>query len=713
MRYVRIKYSSFLLCLVLLFIPIIFSFCSDDVENDASLQLGETTLFFGPEGGEQSVNVTSAGDWEVKVTAGSDWCTCVSDRSMLIIKLAANNTGEKRIATVLVSSGSQKSELRIEQESVVPELEVRPSSLQFTAEGGIQEINIDCNVEWKAEVVTSMTNWVNFDVKEGTDDVLVVTVDANSITRQRVAMIRITAAGLKEDITVIQDFMTSSIVYPQVETSFDLVLLEDEFGTTLPDFSHVGYMGSEVPIPEGVPVKITLTSPGESEDATVMIQKAIDELSAMPLNGDFRGAILLKSGIYRIQHELYIQNSGIVLRGEGSDENGTKLIAAGVKDGDKHHRLINIKGSGQLNPSAPTAYNIKDDYVPVGRFWVTVNNVMDFHEGDHVTIFRPGTDNWIHDLRMDQIYAPGDNSGSNWTAKGYNLDYERIITRIIGDTLHFDNPILMAMEKKYGGGAVYKSEIQGRLSHCGIENMQIVSEFDETKKDKTGYFNDEDHSWTAVDITKTEHSWIRNVTSRYFAYGLAEIRDKSLFVTIENCKCLDGVAKREGGRLYSFLISDASACLVRNCETSHGRHDCVTGSKGVGPNVFANVKIRNAHADTGPHQRWNVGTLYDNIDSDGDILVQDRGNWGTGHGWAGANQYLWNCIAKRICVQSPWVSAKNYSIGTKGTKNTGTHNNTDRPDGVWVEQGKTVLPQSLFEAQLELRIRSGRLYHSK
>lgn len=710
MLYSRINYFSLLSFVLLLFL---FLSCSDDVENDVSLQLEESILFFGPAAGEQNVCVTSDGDWEVKVTSGSDWCTCVSELSILIIKVAANNTGEKRIATVLVSSGNQKSELRIEQESVVPELEVQPSSLRFTSEGGVQEIEIDCNVEWKTEVVTSMTSWVSCDVKEGTNDVLVVTVESNPITRQRVAMLRITAAGLKEDITVIQDFMASSIVYPQVETSFDMALLEDEFGTTLPDFSHVGYMGSEVPIPDGVPVKITLTSPGESEDATAMIQKAIDELSAMPLNGNFRGTILLRSGIYRIQHELYIQNSGIVLRGEGSDENGTKLIAAGVKDGEKHHRLINVKGSGQLNPSTPAVYNIKDDYVPVGRFWVTVDNVMDFHEGDHVTIFRPGTDNWIHDLRMDQIYAPGDNSGSNWTAKGYNLDYERVITRIIGDTLHFDNPILMSMEKKYGGGAVYKSEIQGRLSHCGIENMQIISEFDETKKDKTGYFNDEDHSWTAVDITKTEHSWIRNVTSRYFAYGLAEIRDKSLFVTIENCKCLDGVAKREGGRLYSFLISDASACLVRNCETSHGRHDCITGSKGVGPNVFVNIKIRNAHADTGPHQRWNVGTLYDNIDSDGDILVQDRGNWGTGHGWAGANQYLWNCIAKRICVQSPWASAKNYSIGSKGTKSSGTHNNTDRPDGVWVEQGKTVFPQSLFEAQLELRIRNGRFYHSK
>lgn len=702
--------EQFLFFVLVFFIPFTLSFCSDDVEDGILLQLEKTTLYFNPVGGEQVLSVSSAGVWTSRVTSGSDWCSCIAESSTLKVKVDANNTGEKRVASILISCGSEKAELKVEQESVIPELEVSSNTLQFKAGGGIQEITVNSNVEWDTEVVTSMTNWVNFNLKEGTDNVLVVTVEANPITRQRVAMLRITAAGLKEDITILQDFAVSSIIYPQVETSFDMSLLEDEYGTTLPDFSHVGYMGSEIPMPD-VPVKITLSSPGENEDATALIQKAIDELSAMPLNDKFRGAILLKSGTYRIQNELYIQSSGIVLRGEGDGDGGTKLVAAGVKDGGKHHRLINIKGGGQLSPSAPSVYNIKDDYVPVGRFWVTVDNAVEFHEGDHVTIFRPGTDNWIHDLRMDQIYAPGDDSGSNWTAKGYNLDYERIVTRIIGDTLHFDNPILMAMESKYGGGAVYKSDIQGRISHCGIENMQIVSEFDATKKDPTGYYNDENHSWTAIDITKTEHSWIRNVTSRYFAYGLAEIRDKSLFVTVEDCKCLDGVAKREGGRLYSFLISDASACLVRNCETSHGRHDCVTGSKGVGPNVFANVKIRNAHADTGPHQRWNVGTLYDNIDSDGDILVQDRGDWGTGHGWAGANQYLWNCTGARICVQSPWVSAKNYSIGSKGTKNNGTHNNTDRPDGVWVEQGKTVSPVSLFEAQLDLRIRSGRLYH--
>lgn len=708
----RWNIGSFLLEYVLaFFISVALFACSDDSKEGISLQLSEAKLFFTPTTSSQEVGVTSSESWTCKVTTGSDWCSCENMGTVAKITVKTNDTGKKRLAKIVISCGTQKAELEVEQESVEPELEVSAKALSFKAASSVQEIKVTTNVEWRAEVITSMTDWVTCEVKEGTDNILLVTVNTNLTTRRRVAMLRVIAAGLNEEITVSQDFSSPSVIYPQVETNFDIALLEDVYGTTLPDFSHVGYMGSELDIPD-VPVRKILTSPGEDEDATTMIQQAIDEVATMPLNGKVRGAILLKSGTYKIQNELHINTDGIVLRGEGQGDNGTKLIAAGVKGGESaHHRLIKIAGEGNLTPSKPSTYNIKDDYVPVGRFWVTVNNASDFHEGDHVTVFRPGTDNWIHDLKMDQIYKPGDTAGVNWTASGYNLDYERVVTQIIGDTLHLDNPILMAMETKYGGGAIYKSSFLGRISHCGIENMQIVSEFDETKKDGSGYYNDENHSWTAIDITKAEHSWIRNVTSRYFAYGLAEIRSKSLFITVKDCKCLDGVAKREGGRLYSFLIADASACLVRDCETSHGRHDCVTGSKGVGPNVFVNVKIRNSHADAGPHQRWNVGTLYDNIDSDGDILVQDRGNWGTGHGWAGANQYLWNCTAKRICVQSPWVSAKNYSIGSKGTKSSGTHNNADRPNGEWIEQGKTVSPVSLFEAQLDLRIKNGRLYH--
>jgi hypothetical protein len=112
-----------------------------------------------------------------------------------------------------------------------------------------------------------------------------------------------------------------------------------------------------------------------------------------------------------------------------------------------------------------------------------------------------------------------------------------------------------------------------------------------------------------------------------------------------------------GGRRYSFN-NDGQMNLVMNCHASEGRHDYVTGAQVCGPNVFYNCTAEKTHADIGPHHRWAVGTLYDNIFTDGEINVQDRGNWGTGHGWAGATQVIWNCTALKAAIQDPWVSAK-------------------------------------------------------
>jgi hypothetical protein len=97
-----------------------------------------------------------------------------------------------------------------------------------------------------------------------------------------------------------------------------------------------------------------------------------------------------------------------------------------------------------------------------------------------------------------------------------------------------------------------------------------------------------------------------------------------------------------------------------------------------------------------------MGTLYDNINTDGEINIQDRGNWGSGHGWAGVTQVLWNCTVQRAAVQSPWASGKNYCIGLKGGKYDGRFKG--RPDGEWEGQNKDGLqPSSLYYAQLKAR----------
>jgi len=141
-----------------------------------------------------------------------------------------------------------------------------------------------------------------------------------------------------------------------------------------------------------------------------------------------------------------------------------------------------------------------------------------------------------------------------------------------------------------------------------------------------------------------------------------------------------------------------------NCHSTEGRHDYVTGARVCGPNVFYNCTAKNTHADIGPHHRWSSGTLYDNITTDGEINIQDRGNYGSGHGWVGVTQILWNCRAKSATVQSPYVNGKNYCIGLRGKKAAGRFK--DRPDGEWEGQNMEGLePVSLYKAQLAERRR--------
>src|SRR5439155_14040183 len=92
-----------------------------------------------------------------------------------------------------------------------------------------------------------------------------------------------------------------------------LIYKKTQTGDRIMDFSTAGYLGGGVPLPD-VPVKRTVQPSGKGDD-TAVIQAAIDEVAAMPLDGKFRGAVLLAPGIYHCSNTITISASGIVLRG--------------------------------------------------------------------------------------------------------------------------------------------------------------------------------------------------------------------------------------------------------------------------------------------------------------------------------------------------------------------------------------------------------------
>ena len=459
----------------------------------------------------------------------------------------------------------------------------------------------------------------------------------------------------------------------------------DSQGNILPDFSQVGYKQGATP--PKIPI-IKRIKPATSGSSQSIIQNAIDELSKRkPNQQGFRGAILLEKGVYNIAGTIHINASGIVLRGEGDGQHGTQLVGTGTIQRD----LIQVKGAGTLIKDIQKSETITDTFVPVGRKYITVRSTKNFHVGDSIILYRPGTAAWIHDLKMDQIVAR--KGTKQWQPEEYNLEYERVITQIKDNKIYLDNPIVMQMEAKYGGGAIYPYHFDGRIENVGIENLSFVS----------AYTSDtaENHAWVAIHMDKLLNGWVQHVTSRYFGNSCVSLGPNARNISVLHSNCLDAKSIITGSRRYSFN-NDGQLNLFIDCHATEGRHDFVTGAKVCGPNVFYNCTAENTHADIGPHHRWATGTLYDNIHTTGEINIQDRGNWGSGHGWSGVTQILWNCSAKTAVVQDPWVSGHNYAIGLKGTVGKGRLDG--RKQGIWEGLNKADLrPTSLYQAQIKSR----------
>lgn len=480
--------------------------------------------------------------------------------------------------------------------------------------------------------------------------------------------------------TPVQQYWESKFI--KTSKTGGLQYIPDAQGNIIPDFSRVGYYYGDRHLPVIAVVKaISPTGTGNDQDH---IQAAINEVAARtPDKNGFRGALLLKKGRYTIPDRIRITTSGIVLRGEA----GTVLIAAAKQQVS----LIDVYGTGMITETPNSRTKITDAYVPAGAFSFHVDNAAQYKPGDAVILFRPGTQQWITDLKMDQMESRG--GTRQWQPKEYDLRFERSIVKIEGSKITLDNPLVMPMETKYGGGELYKYTFEGRIRHVGIENITCESTFDSDTA--------ENHAWDAVAIGKAEHCWVKGVTAKYFGYSCVNLKRDTRNVTVTNSNCFEHKSIITGSRRYSFNNS-GQLNLFMNCHATDGRHDYVTGAITNGPNVFVNCTAKRTHADIGPHHRWASGTLYDNIVTDGDINVQDRGNWGSGHGWAGVTQVVWNCTAKRAAVQNPWVSGYNYCIGLQGEKVEGRLKG--RPNGEWEGQNKTgLLPSSLYFAQLKAR----------
>ena len=438
----------------------------------------------------------------------------------------------------------------------------------------------------------------------------------------------------------------------------------DAQGNRIPDFSSVGYMYGNEPIPDVTTTidtsRVVNVAPVAGDDMA-SIQTAIDQVGAMaPDANGFRGIVQLSAGLFEISDQLLILDSGVILRGVGDGDNpsdSTILQATGT-----HQRSVIIAGasSGFVTPVSGTTHNIIDKYLPVGASSVLVDSTANWNVDDEVVVFRPSTAEWITAIGMDNIPPRSDGNPITQWAPGGNFDqpYERVITRIEGNRIFLNAPVTNSFEQQYGGGTVFKYTFP-RINRVGIENIRGVSDFASD--------TDENHARTFIEFQAVEHAWARNVTGQHFIYATTHASARSRMITVDDAVSLAPKSIVTGGRRYPFVI-DGQFTLMKNLFSEDGRHDFVNNSawRNRGPNVFLNGTAVNSNSSFGPHQRWSTGTLYDTITSDNQGEARNRGNFGSGHGWGGANFVFWNNVADSFIVQNP-QTAQNWIIGSTGT----------------------------------------------
>jgi hypothetical protein len=482
-----------------------------------------------------------------------------------------------------------------------------------------------------------------------------------------------------------------------------LVYQEDAERNRIPDFSFAGYRNGEVPLPQVATVKEIEPIDG---DDTAHVQAAIDEVGAMPLDAaGLRGALLLRAGEYQIAGTLEVAARGVVLRGvgDGSDPAANTILRA--VGNTPHQRTVLVVGSGTSSRWRDevdgSRTDITSDFVAVGARTFDVVDASHLAIGDNVIVVHPCTSAWL-----TAVDHGGTAADAPWTVDSQPLYFSRYVTGLSGNTVTVDVPLYNHLDRSLAQSYLFVADRSSIVTNLGVESLRVDIE--------TAGGSDENHAWNALAFVGVEDAWAVNTTTLHFGLSGVIVQTGSR-ITVANSRALDPVAQVTGSRMYNFNASPGQQLLFTGCEATNGRHHFVSnGTSWVSGVVFHECTSRGAYTSSEGHRRWSMAMLFDNVvetdvRSNGLRLIglYNRGDWGTGHGWALAHSVAWSYdVGSGLGIVQKPPTAQNYAIGGAG-EFTGSAPPApyDQPEGHIEGVGTpNLVPASLYRAQLRDRL---------
>ncbi len=489
------------------------------------------------------------------------------------------------------------------------------------------------------------------------------------------------------------------------DASGRLVYTSDPAGNSIPDFSHAGYGGGGVPLPRVPAVETVSAGPG---DDTAVIQAALDRAAALAPDAEgFRGAVELAAGRYEIWGTLYLDASGVVLRGAGDGADPAADTILWARGNTPQQRPVIVAGGGTPAGTAwpgevsGTRTDVVTPWVPVGARSFEVADASAFEAGDNVILVHPSTQSWI-----DAVGGGGTATDPSWSAGDVDIVYNRRIAAVDGNGVILDGPVFNHLDRSLSQSYLYLHDRSDIRTRIGIESLRIDIE-------TSGAADDENHAWDAIRLEEIEDAWVLDVTALHF--GRSAVRTwQANRVTVRDVQALDPVSVITGSRRYSFNTYRASNdILFDDCHATDARHAYVSnGTSSASGIVFLDSTSFGDHKASEGHRWWSQGLLYDRCTfsspntSGRQLGLYNRGAWGTGHGWSAAHSVAWNTLVDTTLVVQQPPTAQNYAIGCFGTV-TGKDTWLDAAGHIEGSNRGGLDPDSLYQAQLGERLAYG------
>ena len=438
----------------------------------------------------------------------------------------------------------------------------------------------------------------------------------------------------------------------------------------LPDFSYAGYGQGENPLPN-VPEKAYVTDFGAvgdgQTDNTAAFQAAIDSVD--------RGTIVIPAGTYRIDGQLSIQESQLVLRGSGPSKSvlafthSMEDLFGPAQQWSWNGGLIDIRP-----PETPTELTAITSDAVRGDFSVAIADAESLVGKDMVVLHL--TDDSTGTLGRHLYAEQADGGDCSWQDP-LTLEIPLRIESVREDVVHFTQPFRHDIRSEW----TPKFLTYPNIDTVGIESLTI--EFPETEY--AGHLNEP--GYNAIFMQGgVVNSWVKNVT-------IVNADNGVLTDTYSKWITVDGLTLEGRYGHHGLNIAHTADSLFQNLHySSEWRHAMTVDHRSNG-NVFKNITSDGIELSLDHHRDSPFENLFTNTTAPTNLF--NGGSECAGYP-GGARNTFWG--HQQPLVPPYWKHIQTNLVGPTTVDESLTQ------DREWIEPLESVWPRDLHKAQLYNRM---------